>query len=228
MRDDNPYVGVPFPDEEPPAGDDTAAAAVEGAPAGVDADGELSLPSPEELLLEHDGQLGRLREDVDGLAGLIADLLAEPPKSKPAPWNWKELEGPAAAELLTGLREWIDWYNTRYGVAAESRIPGCWYRHGPVVEELTAVWIAWRAAYYGHKTPSDAAAYWHERILWPTIARIKKGTWGLSACNPEHKDPRPSKERSTDSGFTDFLHTLEQQQNTTGQAADERESLAPR
>ena len=47
----------------------------------------------------------------------------------------------AAATLLTGLREWIDWYNTRYGVAAASRIPGCWYRHGPVVEELTAVWI---------------------------------------------------------------------------------------
>lgn len=206
---EQPYAGIR---EEEPAPASADPARMGDLPDGVDADGVLSLPSPEELLLEHDGQLGQLRQDVDGLAGLIADLLAEPPKSKPAPWNWKELDGPGAAKLLTGLREWVDWYNGRYGVAAESRIPGCWYRHGPVVEELSAVWIAWQAAYHGHKTPNDAAAYWHERILWPTITRIKRGTWGLSACNPTHKDPRPKNEPSTDEGFLEFLHSLEQQQ----------------
>ncbi|MFB0839994.1 hypothetical protein ACETK3_18565 [Arthrobacter sp. E44] len=195
-----PDAGTLFTDEKPPT---------EDAPAGVDADGVL--PSVEELVLEHDGQLGQLRADVDGLAGLMGDLIRKPPQEKPAPWNWKELDGPGAAALLTELRQWVDWYNGRYGVTAESRIPGCWYQHGPVVEELTGVWVAWRAAYYGHKTPNDAAASWHERTLWPAISRIKKGTWGLSACNPMHKDPRPKNEPSTDNGFAAFVISLERE-----------------
>ena len=181
--------------------------------AGVNADGVL--PPVEELVLEHDQQLGQLRADVDGLAGVLSDLLSKPPQEKPAPWNWKELNDPERAALLTALRDWVDWYNDRYGVAAESRIPGCWHRHGPVVEELTAVWMAWKAAYYGHKTPNDAPAYWHERILWPTIQRIKKSAWGLSACTPEHKNPRPKKEPSTDHAFESFLQKLGSPTNQT-------------
>src|SRR5437879_4055012 len=103
------------------------------------------LPSVEELVLDHDGQLGQLRADVDGLVGLVGDLLRTPPAEKPAPWNWKELDGSGRAALLTELRAWVDWYNDRYGVTADSRILGCWYRHGPVVEELIGVWIGWRA-----------------------------------------------------------------------------------
>lgn len=197
------------PDEGPPApGTDSPPA--ENPPAGVDADGVLGLPSLGALLLEHDGKIAGLPADLNGLADVVGELLQSPLRNKSAPWNWKEFPGTAAAELLTGLREWVDWYNGRYGVSAEARIPGCWYRHGPVVEELTAAWIAWQPAYCGHQTPTDAPAYWHERILWPTIARIKKDTWGLSACNPAHKDPRPGKETSTDAGVADFLHTFDQ------------------
>ncbi|MFE4080402.1 hypothetical protein [Paenarthrobacter sp. YIM B13468] len=211
----DPYAGIPFPDEEPAPPDNGPGRGAEAppladAPAGVDADGVL--PSVEELVLEHDDDLKQLSANVDGLTELVGNLLRNPPQEQPAPWNWKELNGPGAAALLTELRTWVDWYNDRYGVAAESRIPGCWYRHGPVVEELTGVWIAWRAAYYGHKTPNDAPAYWHERILWPTINRIKKGTWGLSACNPAHKDPRPKNEPPTDDGFAAFLGDMKSEQ----------------
>ncbi|MDQ0212149.1 hypothetical protein [Arthrobacter bambusae] len=222
----DPYDGVPLPDDEPapdettPPFDDEGPGSgpgtppdrrpVEDGPAGVDADGVL--PSPEELLLEHDGRIGVLRTDVNELAGVVADLLANPPKGKPAPWNWKHLNGSAAAKLLTELREWVDWYNDRYGVAADSRIPGCWYRHAPVVEELTGVWVAWRAAYYGHTTPLDAPAYWHERILWPTFDRITKRQWGMVNCINGHKDPRPQQTPSTDNGFDEFLNTLEQEE----------------
>ncbi|MCI0144136.1 hypothetical protein KNN17_21545, partial [Arthrobacter bambusae] len=93
----DPYDGVPFPDDEPapeettPPFDDEAPGSgpgtaperlpVEDGPAGVDADGVL--PSPEELLLEHDERIGVLRADVNELAGVVADLLANPPKGKP-------------------------------------------------------------------------------------------------------------------------------------------------
>ncbi|WP_314326173.1 hypothetical protein [Paenarthrobacter ilicis] len=207
---EDPYGDVPFPDEEP-APEDAGAGREAGppgiAPAGVDGDGVL--PSVEELVLDHDGQLGQLRADVDGLMGLVGDLFRKPPAEKPTPWNWKELDGPGKAALLTELRQWVDWYNGHYGVTADSRILGCWYRHGPVVEELIGVWIAWRAAYYGHKTPNDAPAYWHERILWPALARITKSNWGLSACIPTHKDPRPKSDPSTDDGFATFISALD-------------------
>lgn len=214
----DPHASVPFPAEEPEPYQGPAQEAPDGghplevpAPAGVNADGVL--PSPEDLLLEHDGQIIQLQKDLAQLAGIVGELVKSPPKEKPAPWNWKELDGPKAAQLLTGLREWVDWYNARYGVTADTRIPGCWYRHTPVVEELTAVWTAWQAAYYGHQSPNDAPAYWHERILWPTITRIKKSSWGLGACNPHHKDPRPGKEPSTDTEFAEHIHALKQQAN---------------
>jgi hypothetical protein len=218
----DPYESIPLHDDEPapedapPPRDDSfqppvSAAAPgpgEDAPADVNGDGEL--PSVDVILLDHHEQLGQLRKDVDDTATVVAKLLENPPKSRPAPWNWKHLDGPAAAKLLTELREWVDWYNDRYGVAADSRIPGCWYRHAPVVEELTAVWIAWKAAYYGHKAPVDAPAYWHERILWPTFERITKRQWGMVNCGAGHKDPRPQSASSTDEGFEDFLTGLSQ------------------
>jgi len=222
VSQEDPYAGLPLPEEEPPMVEDDQAPEEQGpgtgdpgedlggsAPAGVSPDGELT---PEVLLLEHDQQIRQLQTDVGQLIGAVADLLKSPPKEKPAPWNWKHLNGPAAAKLLTELRGWVDWYNDRYGVAVDSRIPGCWYRHGPVVEELTAVWIAWRAAYYGHQSPNDAPAYWHERILWPTIKRLKDSTWAFKNCVSEHQDPRPQRTPSTDDGFVDFVTAIEKKQ----------------
>lgn len=73
--------------------------------------------------------------------------------------NWKELDGPDAAELMEALGAWMGWINERHGVTDSSRILGCWYRHTAVVEELTAAWVAWRASYYGHNSAvTDAAS----------------------------------------------------------------------
>ena len=164
--------------------------------------------SMEELVLQHDAHILQLRADVQGIAEVVADILTTPPKAQPAPWNWKELNGQDRVKLMKELGEWVTWINDRYGVTDSSRIPGCWYRHGPVVEELTATWIAWKAAYHGHKGPVDAPAYWHERVFWPTLARIKNSAWGFSGCITAHKAPRPSTKESTDPGFDSFLRDL--------------------
>ena len=167
------------------------------------------MPSVEELVLNHDADILQLKADVEGIAGVVADILTTPTKTQPAPWNWKELNAQNRFKLLKELGEWVTWIIDRYGVTDSSRIPGCWYRHGPVVEELTAAWIAWKAAYYGHKNPIDAPAYWHERILWPTLARVKGASWGFSGCTTAHKDPRPSTRPSIDPGFDDFVKSLD-------------------
>ncbi|MFK4299158.1 hypothetical protein ABH924_004339 [Arthrobacter sp. GAS37] len=176
-------------------------------------------PSLEELVLEHENQLVDLGNLVDdarkesaeqfGLFGkAIGDIteavqkLNERPKaSEPDEWNTKHLAGEATGELLDKVREWVDWYNGRYGTAEIIRIRPCWYMHPPVVEEITALWVAWRAAYYGHNKPDTAPTYWHSAYLWPTIKRIHSEPWGMKDCTPAHKHPRPVHSSSTDSGY---------------------------
>jgi hypothetical protein len=103
----------------------------------------VEIPSVEDVVLSHVGQIGGLQEGMQALVEMMDDLLAVPPKNKPAPWNWKELTGPYAAKLMEGLGTWVDRTNERYGVTDSSRILGCWYLHTAVVEELTAAWVAW-------------------------------------------------------------------------------------
>ena len=167
-----------------------------------------AVTSMEGLVLHHDADILQLKADVEGIAEIVAEILSSPTKTQPAPWNWKELKAEDRVKLMKELGEWVTWINDRYGVTDSSRIPGCWYHHGPVVEELTAAWVAWKAAYYGHKNPVDAPAYWHERILWPTLARIKSSSWGFSGCTTAHKDPRPSSRPSIDPGFDEFTAEL--------------------
>jgi len=169
----------------------------------------------EEVLVEHEERLTVLQGSVEAMDQAVADLLASPPKKTPAPWNWKELDGEKSVALMEALREWVDWINDRYGVSDSSRIYGCWYRHAPVVEELTAAWLSWRAANYGHKDPVTDPASWHRDIFWPMLERIASKPWGLSNCHTEHVDPRPSFRNSTDDKFTKFLAELGAKESAT-------------
>lgn len=162
----------------------------------------------EEVLVEHDGRLVDLSESFDSMTAAVKNLLASPPAATPTPWNWQELDGEQSVKLMEALNEWVTWINERYGVTDSFRIYGCWYRHSAVVEELTAVWVAWKAAYYGHKDPTNDPASWHDGTFWPMMKRIRSETWGLSNCHTEHADPRPSFRDSTDPQFTDFLAEL--------------------
>jgi hypothetical protein len=41
------------------------------------------------------------------------------------------------------------------------------------VEELTALMVAWKAAYSQKEAaPSEALVNWHDRWLWPTLHRL--------------------------------------------------------
>lgn len=184
-------------------------------------------PSLEELVLEHERQfvdLGNMvadlgnavqasREENAGKFGVLGTAVSEitesvkklterPKASEPDEWNSKHLPGPDAGELLDKVRDWVDWYNARYGTVDSIRIRGCWYLHPPVVEEITALWVAWRAAYYGHNKPDTAATYWHSAYLWPTIKRIRDEDWGMKNCTNGHKDRDRVLGASTDTGYT--------------------------
>lgn len=152
-----------------------------------------------ETVLDHDNKLNYLRrmlhEQQSTLSGVLKLLEnpARPLKDLPAsPWNLKDGTPEQQRKILTQLLDWIGWYNETYPGVEEHLIPPCWYKHPAVVQELLAVFVAWQAAYCGLEDPDDAPAYWHERILHPTIARLcvdKAAGWGN--CIGGHKESHP-------------------------------------
>jgi hypothetical protein len=153
-------------------------------------------------LLKQAEALAQLRRRVDELAEeatesiatLLLRLEAAEERSdggrgrSPQGWCWRHL-GPHAVETLTvELTGWVDWLRCRYPLAR--RIPACWADHPEIVEELTALWLAWQAAYTEPDPPLTAAADWHDRWLPGVLHRLEHGPFAL-ACGEEHR-ARPS------------------------------------
>ncbi|MDF2506215.1 MAG: hypothetical protein K0Q52_74 [Microbacterium sp.] len=104
--------------------------------------------------------------------------------------NWRTLTSADAAAVWEALREWVEWFTTRYSVPV-STVPDCWWQHGQLVEELSALHAAHNAAF----DPSDTGfgpIGWHERlsIALPRLSRAYGG-----GCTNGH---RPTKPRTWD------------------------------
>jgi len=100
------------------------------------------------------------------------------------PLNWRRLldhrrpgEDPVQAALQF-VADWVDWLVNRYCLG--DVIPPCWWAHGPIVEELSALHIAWNGAYGDGDASADAGLSWHER-LERCIARLQK--WNVERCS---------------------------------------------
>jgi hypothetical protein len=170
----------------------------------------------EEVVLDHDNKIEYLHtmmlDQQKTLAALVKHLerpSSSPDSRDPAPWNLKDGTDEQRRKILAQLFDWIAWYNETYPGVEEQVIPPCWFRHRAVVQELVAVFVAWQAAYYGVEEPDDAPAYWHERILHPTIARFsadKAAGWGN--CLSTHREPHPPDAGRADlKGFQAWLET---------------------
>jgi hypothetical protein len=147
--------------------------------------------------LLHQAQLiAALRTDLDQLAheatDTIAGLLtrlehletrADSPATSPAPWCWRDLGPHAQTELMNQLDTWTAWLRHRYPLAR--KIPGCWAAHPELVEELTALWLAWQQAYEQPDAPLTAAADWHDRWLPGLLHRLEHGPFALD-CSEAH------------------------------------------
>ena len=127
----------------------------------------------------HDDQIYRLSmvvaqlEEADAAAGSAA------------PWNWRTLRGHAAEAQWRDLADWVGWLRGRYPLARQ--IPACWWRHPELVEELTALWLAWKDGYATKHAHFSAPAEWHARWLPEFLRRVGAGGWNL-ACEGEHKE----------------------------------------
>lgn len=134
-----------------------------------------------------------LPERVDALAGVITDLankvaaLAARKGPMPCPsWLLAPNEPDQLAELLDGLRGWLEAVYLRYTDA--TGLPECWTWHPDVVEELVWLMNAWLAAYQGPAAAVGLVADWHDRYRPGVVRRITKTA---GSCSFERHQTRP-------------------------------------
>lgn len=137
---------------------------------------------------------------------------------KEGPWAWRYLSPAQARALFEQLRDWVDWLTATYELRGDTHaIPSCWYRHPAAVEELTALMVAWRAAYTLEETaPSDAPINWHDRWLWSTLHRLNTQLRVWAKCTGgTHQPGRPAPNPTDENDFAEFLHQHTGQSATT-------------
>jgi hypothetical protein len=139
-----------------------------------------SIPGLATVVALHEEQLSRLAMDVEHLH--------EQASSSSAPWTWRNLTGRAAEQQWLELADWVAWLRGRYPLAR--RVPLCWWRHPELVEELTALWLAWKDAYATKHAHLAAPADWHARWLPDFLRRIGAGGWNIG-CEGDHKEQVP-------------------------------------
>lgn len=96
---------------------------------------------------------------------------AEQAELEPSRFTWRYLDRDQARQLWDELVDWTTWIRERYEL--DVKIPPCWYRHSPVVEELSALMVAWTDAYYRGDEYRDDLTAWHTQWFWPVVHRIR-------------------------------------------------------
>lgn len=147
-----------------------------------------------------ESRLADAEETIVGLMDIVAGKKSAAPdaaaknaaqihKQKPSIWCWRYLNNKQIAQQWGGLENWVAWLSDRYPKTLRD-LPPCWYLHTEAVEELTALWAAWKAAYYGDDNPRDAMIFWHDRWLPGVVRRLLAPGGILTGCATakKHRD----------------------------------------
>ncbi|WP_345803365.1 hypothetical protein AAIB33_09865 [Microbacterium sp. AZCO] len=117
----------------------------------------------------------------------IGDVDFEIPAASSAPVvDFRTLEGADARAAWDLLREWVEWFAVRYNISA-SIVPACWFKHGALVDELSALHIAHTVAF----DPSDTGygpIGWHEQLS-VAMPRLRRAYYGQ--CSRGHDSFKP-------------------------------------
>lgn len=139
----------------------------------------------EELALLR-GQVDYLLERIAGADGLDA-----------RPVVWDRLDADAAAQQWAALTGWTDWLVARYQLSEV--VPACWYAHPAILEELSALHVAWVGAYCDPAARASDGVLWHD-MLERVVLRIRDRDLAGCATAAAHRGdaaPAPSPESVT-------------------------------
>jgi hypothetical protein len=102
------------------------------------------------------------------------------PVGPPVPIVWSAHSDDDQELLLEELDLWVTWLADRYRLDHRV-VPECWKQHAELIEELSALHLAWQGA-YTTTAPADAPLTWHERFA---VARARLADWGArTGCRP--------------------------------------------
>ncbi|MGF3057332.1 DUF4913 domain-containing protein [Microbacterium sp. YY-01] len=123
----------------------------------------------------------RLENDTEFSAEALADRHRESALDPQVIVNWREITGMQRINASRALVEWVhEWLIPRYAVKTRT-VPDCWWQHGDLIEELSALHTAWLVAF----DPADAGygpVGWHERYA----AALQRSTM-RSRCEGGHR-----------------------------------------
>jgi len=87
--------------------------------------------------------------------------------------------------LIERLDVWVTWLVDHYSLDRR-HVPECWAQHWELIEELSALRLAWEGA-YATTAHADAPLAWHEHFH---DARLRLNEWvARTGCRPDdHRD----------------------------------------
>jgi hypothetical protein len=135
---------------------------------------------------------------IESLRAELNTAYTEDQRDVPHPVCWRTLPADSAAEEWQTLRDWVGWLVDRYSLDHRV-VPPCWYQHGALVEELSALHSLWQACFTRGAAASEPAAF-HEHLALG-LARLRE--WSARrACKPGlHRDEQPPLWPDTDPDF---------------------------
>ena len=154
---------------------------------------------PQDDVLE---ALGLLADRVEGVEDNVDAIIALFTATPGGPWTWAELAPEERAKLWNELFVWVDWLNSRYlaNLSTEQYpLPADWYTSPIAVELMTALMVSHMSVYNkSNRTASFQLVEWHERALWPTMARLKDLRIFKNGLSVETPRDRPSASMDSD------------------------------
>ena len=110
------------------------------------------------------------------------------PNTLPVPIVWSAITPTEQEHFLEALDLWVDWLTDRYRLDHRT-VPQCWHEHPELLEELSALHLAWQGAYATAAAP-DAALHWHEHFA-AAVSRLNDWV-ARTGCRPSAHRPRAS------------------------------------
>jgi len=131
---------------------------------------------------------------------------APPLPPPPAPLRWLERDFASQTKEWEEFCAWAEWFLRHYEVPP-SAVPVCWTQHPVVVEELTACWTAWKAAYTSQGS-GFGPLEWHESMA-KAIERMRQAH-GKYRCGKDgvHEVPAMGRPQAKAPSAPGYVHLL--------------------
>ncbi|PVU84445.1 hypothetical protein DDP54_00960 (plasmid) [Cellulomonas sp. WB94] len=137
---------------------------------------------------------GREPDEESAADALVERILAGVPR----PVAWARLNEATAAAAWSDLDAWVRWLARRYSLDHRD-VPPCWFAHGHLVEELTALRTAHRVC-FDSAGAAQGPAEWHQTFassrgrlqLWASRTGCRAGEHRPDAPPEWAAEPAPT------------------------------------